>query len=150
MELIKRVVGLLHTASLLCVNDSDSPTPTEIRTKESMLTYFSIDDIEDSSRLRRGFPVAHSIYGVPQTINSANYTYFQAQSDLLGLDKPDALKIFTEELLRLHKGQGMDLYWRDSLICPNEQEYLEMVSNKTGGLFRLAIKLIQMESQVKL
>lgn len=60
----------------------------------------------------------------------------------------DALRIFTEELLRLHRGQGMDLYWRDSLSCPSEEEYLGMVANKTGGLFRLAIKLIQLESDV--
>jgi geranylgeranyl pyrophosphate synthase len=49
--------------------------------------------------------------------------------------------------LRLHRGQGLDLCWRDSLTCPTEEEYLEMVANKTGGLFRLAIKLMQMESE---
>ncbi|KAL2819032.1 isoprenoid synthase domain-containing protein [Aspergillus cavernicola] len=124
LEIIKRVVGLLHVASLL------------------------IDDIEDSSNLRRGFPVAHSIFGIPQTINSANYAYFQAQSEVLKLRQCEAFNIFTEELLRLHRGQGMDLYWRDSLTCPSEEEYLEMVANKTGGLFRLAIKLIQLESEV--
>ncbi|KAL5339006.1 isoprenoid synthase domain-containing protein [Aspergillus crustosus] len=125
LEIIKRVVGLLHVASLL------------------------IDDIEDSSKLRRGFPVAHSIFGIPQTINSANYAYFQAQSEVLKLRRREqAFTIFTEELLRLHRGQGMDLYWRDSLTCPSEEEYLEMVANKTGGLFRLAIKLIQLESEV--
>jgi geranylgeranyl diphosphate synthase, type III len=37
----------------------------------------------------------------------------------------------------------MDLYWRDSLTCPTEQEYIEMVNNKTGGLLRLAVKLMQ-------
>ncbi|KAL4931769.1 FPP/GGPP synthase family protein [Aspergillus undulatus] len=126
LEIIKRVVGLLHVASLL------------------------IDDIEDSSKLRRGFPVAHSIFGIPQTINSANYAYFQAQSEVLELRNCEAFRIFTEELLRLHRGQGMDLYWRDSLTCPSEAEYLEMVGNKTGGLFRLAIKLIQLESDVKI
>lgn len=42
----------------------------------------------------------------------------------------------------------MDLFWRDSLTCPTEEEYLDMVANKTGGLFRLAIKLIQLESDV--
>jgi geranylgeranyl diphosphate synthase type 3 len=41
----------------------------------------------------------------------------------------------------------MDLYWRDSLTCPSEADYLEMVGNKTGGLFRLAIKLMQAESK---
>jgi len=40
----------------------------------------------------------------------------------------------------------MDLFWRDTLTCPSEGDYLEMVSNKTGGLFRLAIKLMQAES----
>jgi geranylgeranyl diphosphate synthase type 3 len=40
----------------------------------------------------------------------------------------------------------MDLFWRDTLTCPTETDYLEMVSNKTGGLFRLAIKLMQAES----
>ncbi|CAG8824067.1 22466_t:CDS:2, partial [Gigaspora rosea] len=42
------------------------------------------------------------------------------------------------ELLNLHHGQGMELYWRDSMICPSEAEYINMVLNKTGGLLRLA------------
>jgi geranylgeranyl diphosphate synthase type 3 len=34
-----------------------------------------------------------------------------------------------EELLNLHRGQGMDLFWRDNLRCPTAEDYLEMVSN---------------------
>lgn len=64
------------------------------------------------------------------------------------MNNPKLVEIFTEELLNLHRGQGMDLYWRDSLTCPSEADYLEMVGNKTGGLFRLAIKLMQAESGV--
>jgi geranylgeranyl diphosphate synthase type 3 len=41
----------------------------------------------------------------------------------------------------------MDLFWRDTLTCPSEDDYLEMVGNKTGGLFRLAVKLMQAESK---
>ena len=41
----------------------------------------------------------------------------------------------------------MDIYWRDNLICPTEEEYIEMVNNKTGGLLRLAVKLMQACSQ---
>ncbi|CAN9232035.1 hypothetical protein CUC08_Gglean001555 [Alternaria sp. MG1] len=123
LEIITKVVGMLHTASLL------------------------VDDVEDSSLLRRGIPVAHSIFGTPQTINSANYVYFRALSLLLSMNNPKLIEIFTEELLNLHRGQGMDLYWRDSLTCPSEADYLEMVGNKTGGLFRLAIKLMQAESK---
>ncbi|RAL12474.1 geranylgeranyl pyrophosphate synthase spyE [Aspergillus homomorphus CBS 101889] len=122
LDLIRRVIELLHTASLL------------------------IDDIQDSSNLRRGQPVAHSIFGIASTINSANYAYFEAQHELHKLNDPRAIQIFTEELLRLHRGQGMDLYWRDSLTCPSEEEYFDMVADKTGGLFRLAIKLMQCSS----
>jgi geranylgeranyl diphosphate synthase, type III len=120
---ITNVVGMLHTASLL------------------------IDDVEDSSVLRRGIPVAHSIFGTAQTINSANYVYFLALQELQKLTNwQEAIDIFSTELINLHRGQGMDLYWRDTLTCPTEDDYLEMVQNKTGGLFRLAVKLMQAES----
>lgn len=105
-----------------------------------------MDDVEDSSFLRRGIPVAHSIFGTAQTINSANYVYFCALQELQKLNNPQAINIYTEELLNLHRGQGMDLFWRDTLTCPSEDDYLEMVGNKTGGLFRLAVKLMQAES----
>ncbi|KAF3160117.1 geranylgeranyl pyrophosphate synthetase [Orbilia oligospora] len=122
LSIIKHVVAMLHNASLL------------------------VDDVEDHSVLRRGYPVAHSLFGVAQTINSANYIYFRAMQDITGLKSPVCVQVFTEELINLHRGQGMDLFWRDTLTCPSEDDYLEMVSNKTGGLFRLAIKLMQAES----
>lgn len=125
LEIITKVVGMLHTASLL------------------------IDDVEDNSLLRRGLPVAHSLFGVPQTINSANYVYFCALEELQKLENKEVISVYADELLNLHRGQGMDLFWRDTLTCPTEDEYLEMVGNKTGGLFRLGIKLMQAESRAK-
>lgn len=44
-----------------------------------------MDDVEDNSELRRGIPVAHHVYGVPQTINTANYVYFLAVQELTEL-----------------------------------------------------------------
>ena len=114
---------------------------------ETDANWCRIDDVEDDSILRRGVPVAHKIYGTAQTINSANYVYFLALQELQKLNNPEAINIYVQELLNLHRGQGMDLFWRDTLTCPSEDEYLEMVGNKTGGLFRLAIKLMQAESQ---
>lgn len=112
-----------------------------------------IDDIQDSSPLRRGAPSAHTVFGTASTINSANYVYFQAMQLLSTLPShgaanqtnqtvPAALSIYCEELLNLHRGQGLDLYWRDTLTLPTESAYLKMVANKTGGLFRLAIRLM--------
>lgn len=81
LEIITRVVEMLHTSSLLYFY----PAVQADR---------RIDDVEDNSSLRRGFPVAHSIYGVPQTINSANYIYFCALRELELLNNPQLFKIF--------------------------------------------------------
>ncbi|KAI9573177.1 isoprenoid synthase domain-containing protein [Boletus coccyginus] len=130
LTVISHVVRMLHSASLM------------------------VDDIEDGAQLRRGQPVAHRIYGVPQTINTANYVYFLAYKELAALrghDPGDADRVVqnkdldlvvTEELLSLHRGQGLEIFWRDTLQCPTEEEYVAMVNNKTGGLFRVAVKLM--------
>jgi hypothetical protein len=26
----------------------------------------------------------------------------------------------------MHAGNGMEIYWRDNIICPTEEEYLEL------------------------
>ena len=66
---IKEIVASLHNASLL------------------------IDDIEDNSKLRRGNPVAHSIFGVANCINCANYVYFLALERCQRLGREEALKV---------------------------------------------------------
>jgi geranylgeranyl diphosphate synthase type 3 len=111
------------------------PTPT-----------LRIDDIQDSSKLRCKLPVPHSIFGIGQTINAANYALL-AQQELPKLGDAHAFEILTEELLYLHPGQGMDIYRRDASICPTEEKYFTMVSNQTGRLFRLAVKLMQLASE---
>ncbi|ESN94089.1 hypothetical protein HELRODRAFT_157766 [Helobdella robusta] len=125
LKIIIDITQMLHNASLL------------------------IDDIEDNSNLRRGIPVAHHIYGIPQTINTANYVYFLGLQKAISLDHPEVTKVFTEQLLELHRGQGMDIYWRDTNNCPTEDEYIKMVKRKTGGLFGLAVKLMQLFSSNK-
>ncbi|KAL9027256.1 MAG: hypothetical protein Q9180_007357, partial [Flavoplaca navasiana] len=68
--------------------------------------------------------------------------------ELLNLGEASTtVKIFNEELVNLHRGQGMDIYWRDTMKTPTEDEYLLMISNKTGGLFRLAMRLMQAVSK---
>ncbi|EHA18740.1 hypothetical protein ASPNIDRAFT_125210 [Aspergillus niger ATCC 1015] len=64
LQVIVRAVNLLLTASLL------------------------IGDIEDGSLLRRRQPVTHKVFGVAQTINSANHTYFLVQQCVQQLGNP--------------------------------------------------------------
>jgi len=60
-----------------------------------------------------------------------------------------ATKVYTEQLLELHRGQGMEIYWRDNFQCPTETDYKLMTIRKTGGLFMLAIRLMKLFSNNK-
>jgi geranylgeranyl diphosphate synthase type 3 len=75
LDAIKDIIGDLHNASLL------------------------IDDIEDNSKLRRGIPVAHSIFGIPSVINTANYVYFLALQKCHALNNPKAMQVRSNELV---------------------------------------------------
>ncbi|KAK2717722.1 terpene synthase-like isoform X1 [Artemia franciscana] len=125
VKAISEIIQLLHNASLL------------------------LDDIEDASTLRRGLPVAHAIYGMPSTINCANYVCFIALQKVLALGKSEATKVYCEQMLELHRGQGMEIYWRDSFSCPSEEEYKEIIVRKTGGLFNMAVRMMQLFSDNK-
>ncbi|PVZ96553.1 hypothetical protein BB558_007518 [Smittium angustum] len=105
LNAINNVITMLHTSSLL------------------------IDDIEDDSDLQRGFPAAHKIYGIPTTINTANYVYCLTLQKILEINNPQLVVVFADELVNLHWGQGIEIYWRENLICPSEQDYKKMASN---------------------
>ncbi|CCG82208.1 Geranylgeranyl pyrophosphate synthase [Taphrina deformans PYCC 5710] len=126
IAVIQNAVEMLHTASLL------------------------IDDVEDSSDLRRGRQAAHLKYGPASTINAANYVYFSAMALIRSTGNAGVIAIYEEEILNLHRGQGLELFWRDGccgrasgFVSPSEGEYLDMVNNKTGGLLRMAVRLMQ-------
>jgi len=151
---IKEIVSALHNSSLL------------------------VDDIEDNSAMRRGAPAAHKVYGTALTLNAANYIYMMAVERVIALgsvnnsaeqdDIPSSTKVLElcntddknsrltrcisitiEELLNLHRGQGYDIYWREQSVCPQEEDYINMVLDKTGGLFRLTVRLMHEFRQEK-
>ncbi|XP_012530040.1 geranylgeranyl pyrophosphate synthase-like isoform X2 [Monomorium pharaonis] len=105
-----------------------------------------IDDIQDHSIMRRGIPVAHSVYGIASALNAASYILFIALERVVNLQHPMATKVYMEQLLELHRGQGMDIYWRDNFICPTEEDYKTMIIRKCGGLFNLAVRLMKLFS----
>lgn len=72
-----------------------------------------------------------------------------ALSECHKLNSPRAMEVFVSEMLNLHHGQGYDIMWRDQCKCPTEDEYRSMVLNKTGGLFRLTVGLMQAFSDNK-
>lgn len=118
---IQAIGHLLHNASLL------------------------LDDIGDGSHLRRGQPTAHKIFGVPETINSANFAILEAMEKVSELPAP-SFTVCATEMRKLFIGQGHDLLWSRQHRCPSEAEYFEMIDGKTGGLFRLLVGLLMCNS----
>lgn len=88
--------------------------------------FFRIDDIEDNSDLRRGLPSAHKVFGVAQTINSANMIMIKAIK-MAGMLSSAAVTACVSRMVDVHIGQGMDLYWTRQTEIPSADEYFAMV-----------------------
>lgn len=107
-----------------------------------------VDDIEDSSELRRGKPCTYKIFGDDVAINAGNAMYYLPLLVLLKnemkLPQDKLLKlyeIYSQELINIHLGQGMDIAWHRNLCSPSGvEEYLQMCAFKTGTLARIAAK----------
>jgi len=108
-----------------------------------------IDDIEDNSYLRKGKPVAHHVYGLSHTLNTTNLVIGHLLQDFLALDHPQVPQIVTERLLEAIRGQGMDIYWREALVCPTIEEYELMAAGKTGAFCSLILELMELFSEKK-
>jgi geranylgeranyl pyrophosphate synthase len=109
----------------------------------------SQDDVEDDSKMRRGKPCMHLIYGVDIAVNNGSTMYFLPLTLLyrnlhnLPENKIRAIyDIYAEEMLRVSVGQATDIWWhKGGKQNISEGEYLQMVANKTGVLARFAAKL---------
>jgi geranylgeranyl pyrophosphate synthase/predicted secreted hydrolase len=89
-----------------------------------------IDDIEDSSLLRRGEPCIHIRYGLDTAINAANSLYFLPS--LLIFDHPllsprqrlQIHEVMTRQYVRAHFGQAMDLFWSRNMSAANLRAWM--------------------------
>jgi geranylgeranyl diphosphate synthase type I len=107
------------------------------------------DDVEDQGELRRGKPCLHRIFGVDVAVNAGNFLYFLPLITLIKSKnkfKPKVLakayKIYAQDMINIHLGQGTDIYWHQGKAeTVSQKEYLQMCAFKTGCLSRLAAKL---------
>ncbi|XP_070157661.1 terpene synthase-like [Polyergus mexicanus] len=104
-----------------------------------------IDDIQDNSILRRGIPVAHSVYGIASSLNAANYILFIALERIVNLH-PAATKVYMEQMLEFLRGQGMEIFWRNNFICPSEADYNTVAKKKVGSFYNLIVNLMKLFS----
>jgi geranylgeranyl pyrophosphate synthase len=105
-----------------------------------------VDDIEDNSNERRGKPCIHKLFGTDVAINAGNMMYYLPyllikSADLDNKTKLSIYEIVAEEMIRLHFGQGLDIYWHNNGRGITEDLYLQMCAFKTGALARLAARI---------
>jgi geranylgeranyl pyrophosphate synthase len=110
-----------------------------------------IDDIEDSSELRRGKPCTYRIYGVDIAVNAGNTMYYlpllplMEKRALIPAEKlRDMYEVYLQEMINLSMGQAMDIAWHKGLAnadALSEADYLQMCAYKTGTLARMAARL---------
>ncbi|SCO76983.1 gibberellin cluster-GGPP-synthase [Fusarium oxysporum] len=122
-SVIKEVIGMLHNSSLI------------------------IDDFQDNSPLRRGKPSTHTVFGPAQAINTATYIIVKAIEKIQEIVSHEALAEITGTITTIFQGQAMDLSWTANTTVPSIQEYVLMVNDKTGALFRLSLELLALNSE---
>jgi geranylgeranyl pyrophosphate synthase len=110
-----------------------------------------VDDIEDSSELRRGKPCTYKIFGVDIAVNAGNAMYYlpllpliEKKEKLPAESIRDIYEVYVQEMINLSLGQAMDITWHRGIANAdelNEEDYLQMCAYKTGTLARMAAKI---------
>jgi geranylgeranyl diphosphate synthase, type I len=110
-----------------------------------------IDDIEDSSELRRGKPCTYKIYQIDIAVNAGNAMYYLPllplmvqKAKLTAEVQRDIYEVYVQEMINLSMGQAMDIAWHRGIANADdlqEEDYLQMCAYKTGTLARMAAKI---------
>jgi geranylgeranyl pyrophosphate synthase len=109
------------------------------------------DDVEDSSKLRRGKPCTYTLFGLDVAINLSNIMYFlpmlaliENRKNLTSKRAKRVYEIYVQEMVNISFGQAVDIAWHKGLSPADEvseEQYLQMCSYKTGTLARMAAKI---------
>jgi geranylgeranyl pyrophosphate synthase len=110
-----------------------------------------IDDVEDSSEMRRKEPCTYKIYGVDIAVNAGNAMYYLPLLPLIENREKispkilrDIYEIYVQEMINLSMGQAMDIAWHKGLANADDlsqEDYLQMCGYKTGTLARMSAKI---------
>ena len=110
-----------------------------------------IDDIEDSSDLRRGKPCTYKIFQMDISVNAGNAMYYlpllplmAQRSNLTPEIQRDIYEVYVQEMINLSMGQAMDIAWHKGIANADElgeEDYLQMCAYKTGTLARMSAKI---------
>ncbi len=146
----EQVVGVSGNRAIVRESVKAAALAIEIFHKASLVH----DDIEDDDPVRYGRQTLHREVGIPSAINAGDYLLgagYRIMVALPGLDPGtirDCLAILADAHVRLARGQGAELWWRDAPAIGlaggrplRPDEALEIYGLKTSPAFEAAVAL---------
>jgi len=107
------------------------------------------DDVVDNANLRRGKTTANGVWGDGASVLVGDYLLSRAFSLAVSNGNERILKILAETTTRMAEGEVMQLL-KHGDIETTEEEYLEVVTNKTAVLFAASSQVAAMVSGASL
>ncbi len=98
------------------------------------------DDVVDGAELRRGKPAAHSIWGNQVVILVGDFLYSNALKHAVAFKNQDIMEALSEATTRMTEGELLQLN-RTGDPDITEEEYIEIISSKTGALISAACRI---------
>ena len=101
------------------------------------------DDLVDGATLRRGKPVAHSIWGAPTAVLVGDFLLARSLSIAAETGVPEIIKVIAEVTENMSQGEIQQLFRKGALDI-SEKEYMEVIQRKTAVLFQGACRVSAM------
>jgi len=98
------------------------------------------DDLVDGANIRRGAPVAHSIWGNSTTVLVGDFLLARALSIAAETDRTEIIKVISQITEEMSQGEIHQLMRKGSLDI-TESEYLEIITRKTAVLIQGACRV---------
>jgi|Deesub1362A_J573_1020465.scaffolds.fasta_scaffold00004_432 octaprenyl-diphosphate synthase len=98
------------------------------------------DDVVDGAELRRGKPVAHSIWGNQVVILVGDFLYSKALKHAVSFKSQQIMEALSSATTSMTEGELLQLQ-KSGDVSITEEEYLKIISSKTGVLISAACRI---------
>jgi geranylgeranyl diphosphate synthase type I len=145
----KRMRPLLALLCFRAFGGKSTGTVMRVASLIEMFHNFTLihDDIEDSSKFRRGEPTLHITYGIPVALNAGDALYTLVWEELSKVEKDnrketDIMRLCSDSFSEVVEGQGVELFWEyKKKFNITESNYFEMIEKKTAALIGLSCRI---------
>jgi octaprenyl-diphosphate synthase len=98
------------------------------------------DDVVDDADVRRGNPVAHSIWGTPATVLVGDFLLARSIAIAAETDSVPIIDVLAHTTAQMSEGEIHQLLHRGDLTI-NEADYMEVIKRKTAFLIQSACRV---------